>query len=160
MKSKHGRKARQWALGASMLFTACDAALAGTGGTIRFSGAIVEPTFGITAAPGSFAGASNTSAPMWTVAPDGALSIAYVAAPNSRAYADVSIVALGDNASASLAAPAAVSVSAAGRAVDRRQVDGNERYGIGSAGGVIRLQAGALSRTAGPTLVSVVTSYQ
>ncbi|HKT95139.1 MAG TPA: hypothetical protein VJS30_01210 [Paraburkholderia sp.] len=155
MQSKHGRHAWQWALGASMVFTACGAALAGTGGTIYFSGAIVEPTFSIIAAPGRFADASSTNAPTWTVEPDGAVSIAYVAAPNSRAYADVSIVAPGGNASA-----AHVSVSLADRAVHRRQVDGNERYAIGSAGGVIGLRAGPLSRAAGPTLVSVVTSYQ
>ncbi|MFD1558055.1 hypothetical protein ACFSHT_20900 [Paraburkholderia silviterrae] len=160
MKSKHERKAWQWVLGASMLFTACGVAQAGTGGTIYLSGAIVEPTFQITAAPGSFADASSTSAPAWTVEPDCAVSIAYVAAPNARAYAEVSIVALGGNAGASHATPAPVSVSVADGAVYRRQVDGSGRYGIGSAGGVIRLQAGDLSQATGPTLVAVVTSYQ
>ncbi|WP_156992296.1 hypothetical protein [Paraburkholderia oxyphila] len=159
MTLKHERRAWQWVLGASMLFTASGVAQAGTGGTIYFSGAIVEPTFQITAAPGRFSGASSTSAPAGTVEPDGTISIAYVAAPNSTAYADVSIVESGGNAGVTHAAPATVSVSATDRAAYRRPVDDNGRYGIGSAGAVIRLHAGDLSHATGPVLVSVVTSY-
>ncbi|NLP61885.1 hypothetical protein [Paraburkholderia sacchari] len=161
MKSKHERIARQWMLGASMLFTACGVAQAGAGGSIRFSGAIVEPTFQITATRGPSAGASSsTKVPTWTVEADGAVSIAYVAAPNSRVYADVSIVALEGNAAGSHATPNPAPVSATDRMAYRREPGGNGRYGMGSAGGVIRLRAGDLSRTTGLTLVSVVTSYQ
>jgi hypothetical protein len=160
MKLRYGRTMWQQALVASMLIAACSAALAGTGGTINFSGAIVEPTFGIAAAPGRLSDTSTTSPPSWTIEPNGTVSIAYVAAPGSWADADVSIVESGATASASRAAPLPVSMSSMGRAVYQREVDGNGRYAIGSAGGVIRLHAGPLSHTSGPTLVSVITSYQ
>lgn len=121
--------------------------LAEASSTIRFSGAIVAPTFGITASsvepatPATHARGSN-------IAPDGTVAITFSACPDCAVGADVSIAAVDRSGPG----PAATNV--------RRVADGNPRYHIGSAGGVVRFQPPRVSAPQAPErLYTVVTSY-
>jgi len=129
------------------------AAMAATGGTIEFMGAIVAPPYAITAAPTA---ATSRAASSFTQSVPDAQAVTFTPAPNAPAYAKVSVMPAqpSDNIQDALAARALVArfSDGAGRQL---KPDQNGEYRLGGSGGTL-----LLNTLQSQTAAVVVTSYE
>ncbi|SDB98096.1 hypothetical protein [Paraburkholderia lycopersici] len=164
MKARHDWKASVQgavtAAGAAAALCACGAAWA-DGGTIRFVGAIVEPTFdiapgrGASVAPATMAGRQDDDAVM------GATTVAYSSEPGVAPSAEVSVLAANDARVQDASAPRPhMRVGFTNGAGRRVAPDVAGHYFIGASGGVLALTPRPPTGAAEASYATVLMNYR
>jgi len=156
MKARHrraGSPANHLAALVAVCLCAPAMALAAAGGTIHFTGMIVAPPFDVTPVAGTALTASGGVA--GSAAQE--VSVTYAAEPNSAPVANVSLVAVGNASSGSLAPVAARFTDTAGHELKPDEIGA---YHLSGSGGVLKLSLRGDYATSVTAAVTVVTSYQ
>lgn len=129
------------------------AASLGAGGTIYFSGAVVEPSFGIaTSVSDKSQGFRTDNTASGSIS---AVDVKFTPSPNSAPAAQVALLV---NDGGAVSAPRTLSTQFVDRDGRRSAPVGDAHYHVGGAGGTLSVAAGAKGGAA-ERAVTVVVSY-
>jgi len=143
METRHGRQAsmRGTLMAVAAATTLCVSAAAwADGGTIRFVGAVLAPTFDIAMAHGPSAASMTMAGRQDFDAANGVTTVAYTSALNAAPRAEVSVVAPnGSTPEGASAQPRRIRVGFTDGSGRRVSPDATGRYFVGASGGVLTL---------------------
>lgn len=165
MKTRNGKQAsmRYALMGVAATATLCINAVAwawSDGGTIRFVGAVLAPTFDIAVGKRPSAALATMEGRQGYDAANGVTTVAYSSAPNAAPRAEVSVVA--SNGSVSEGGSATrrrIRVGFTDGSGRRVSPDAAGRYLIGASGGVLTL-AQKLSKAERNSYATLVMDYR
>jgi hypothetical protein len=130
----------------------------GEGGTIRFVGAIVAPTFGIAQASAGVATSAAMSTQQTVDPVTGVTTVHFTNTANAMLRADVST--LDADAGRTHSQPLRYTTTFVDGAGHRLERDASGSYRVGASGGVMTLAPASTGRDAEPALVTVLTDYR
>jgi hypothetical protein len=165
MKAKNGWEATMrgavMAAGTVASLYACAPAWA-DGGTIRFVGAIVAPTFGIGVGGGVTSGGTATVERRQDYdAATGVTTVALTSDPNAATHAELSVVpANGASPQDAAALAQRIQVGFKDGAGRRAKPDASGGYLVGAAGGVLSIAAKPSGKAADASMAMVMMDYR